>query len=157
MVDGSARTPSAARGAARFWAMQLTVERLTPALGAEISGLDPLDPLTAELADELYRALIEHQVIILRDLDLGPRRMVELGRQLGTLGARHHSYVTHPDSGDVVVLEWGGSQKPGLGLRQGGSSLGVSRAKRGQRPEPQRKSRSLRISAAAVVLPRKVR
>ena len=31
---------------------------------------------------------------------------------MGDLAARHHSYNTHPESDDVVVLEWGGEQKP---------------------------------------------
>jgi taurine dioxygenase len=31
---------------------------------------------------------------------------------LGTLGARHHSYTTHAEFEDVVVLTWEGDQKP---------------------------------------------
>jgi taurine dioxygenase len=38
--------------------------------------------------------------------------MVQLGHALGTLGLRHHSYTTHPDFEDVVVLAWEGDQKP---------------------------------------------
>ncbi len=86
--------------------MALTVDRLSPALGAELFGLDPTAPITSDVADELHSLLMEHQVIFLRDFDLSPVRMVELGRELGTLGARHHSYVTHPDSDDVVIIEW---------------------------------------------------
>jgi taurine dioxygenase len=50
--------------------------------------------------------------LVLPDAGLAPAAMVELGEALGTLGARHHSYVTHPDSEDVVVLTWEGDHKP---------------------------------------------
>lgn len=86
--------------------MSLSIDRHSPALGAEISGLDVSGEITPALADELHGLLMEHQVIFIRDFDLSPQKMAELGAELGTLGARHHSYVTHPDSDDVVVLEW---------------------------------------------------
>jgi taurine dioxygenase len=86
--------------------MSLTADRLTPALGADITGLDPRAEITAEVADALHDLIMEHQVIFLRDFDLSPTKMAELGSALGTLGARHHSYVTHQDSEDVVIIEW---------------------------------------------------
>lgn len=55
---------------------------------------------------------MEHHVLVFPDGDLDPAAMVELGASLGTLGARHHSYVTHPDFADVVVLSWEGDQQP---------------------------------------------
>lgn len=36
--------------------------------------------------------------------------MVQLA--LGAIGAGHHSYATHPDCDDFVVLTWGRDQKP---------------------------------------------
>ena len=90
----------------------LHARRLTPALGAELHGLTA-DVLADESAgDALYKELLEHQVVFIRDADLGPVEMTSLGRSLGELGARHHSYVVHPESDDVVVLEWGGDKKP---------------------------------------------
>ena len=86
--------------------MSLHIDRLSPALGAEISGLDPAAEITADLADELHGLLMEHQVIFMRNYDLAPTKMTKLGQALGTLGARHHSYVTHPESDDVVIIEW---------------------------------------------------
>jgi len=90
----------------------LHTTQLTPALGAELTGLSATaltDPATLEV---VYTALIEHQVVILRNADLQPQDLVRLGRSLGPLGARHHSYVTHPESADVVVLAWQGDDKP---------------------------------------------
>jgi taurine dioxygenase len=92
--------------------IELTCTRLTPALGATVSLPAGPGAITVELADRLHAALMEHLVLVLRDADLDPLQMVALGRALGDLGARHHSYRTHPDSEDVVVLTWGGDQKP---------------------------------------------
>jgi taurine dioxygenase len=65
-----------------------------------------------ELADAVHAALMEHSVLVLPNAGLDAGRMVQLGQKLGTLGVRHHSYATHPDFEDVVVLTWGGDQKP---------------------------------------------
>jgi taurine dioxygenase len=91
---------------------RLRADRLTPAIGAEISGVDLAEELDPDVADGLYHALVEHQVIILRDVDLSPAGMVALGASFGPLGARHHSYATHPDADDVVVLDWHGEMRP---------------------------------------------
>ena len=87
-------------------------ERLTPALGAELSGLTAESLGDDQVTEALYKSLIEHQVVFLRDADLGPLDLVRLGESLGSLGARHHSYVNHPDTEDVVVLTWQGEDKP---------------------------------------------
>jgi len=85
---------------------------MTPALGAEVSGLDAKSLGDEQVVHSLYKMLIEHQVIFLRDADLQPCDLVRLGESLGPLGARHHSYVTHPEADDVVVLTWQGDDKP---------------------------------------------
>lgn len=92
--------------------MKLSCTRLTPALGA--TATLPLEngDLTEEAADMVHSALMEHSVLVLPNADLDAERMVQLGEALGTLGARHHSYTTHPDFADVVVLTWGGDEKP---------------------------------------------
>ena len=92
--------------------MELTCDRLTPAIGAVARVSGDLGEASDELADLVHAALIEHSVVVFPDADLDPRAMVHLGRSLGTLGMRHHSYRTHPDSEDVVVLTWEGDQKP---------------------------------------------
>lgn len=92
--------------------MELTCTRLTPALGATVTLPSGIQEFGDELADLVHAALMEHSVLVLRDADLDPRAMVQLGSALGTLGIRHHSYRTHPQSEDVVVLAWEGDQKP---------------------------------------------
>jgi taurine dioxygenase len=92
--------------------MKLTCARLTPALGATATLPDQTRDISDELADEIHAALMEHSVLVFPEADLDARTMVELGDALGTLGVRHHSYTTHPEFDDVVVLTWEGDQKP---------------------------------------------
>ena len=92
--------------------MKLSCTRLTPALGAIAALPQGTDGISDQAADLVHAALIEHSVLILPRAGLDPGRMVQLGEALGTLGARHHSYARHPDHDDVVVLTWGGDQKP---------------------------------------------
>jgi taurine dioxygenase len=92
--------------------MTLTCSRLTPALGAIATLPDAVGEVSDELAGTIHAALMEHAVLVFPDADLDPATMVQLGNALGTLGIRHHSYTTHPDSEDVVVLTWGGDEKP---------------------------------------------
>lgn len=86
-----------------------SARRITRAIGADVVNVDFSDPSTADL---IHSALMEHQVLIMRDAHLAPSELADLGRSLGELGARHHSYVTHPECDDVVVLDWHGDMLP---------------------------------------------
>lgn len=88
---------------------RLSTQRITRAIGAEVVGADLRDP---DIGADLYRSLLEHQVLIFRSADLQPTEMAELGGRLGGLGARHHSYPLHPECEEVVVLDWHGDMKP---------------------------------------------
>ena len=97
---------------------QLNVERWSPALGAEVHGLDLSamlrsgdDDVSASILS-IYDALIEHQVLFFRDQPLSPELHVELGRRLGDLAPRHHSYTTLQDHPDVAVLDWQPGDRP---------------------------------------------
>lgn len=92
--------------------MDLLCDRLTPALGARASLPTRNGDSSEDLASAIHAALMEHSVLVFPEANLDPAGMVELGRSLGRLGMRHHSYTTHPESEDVVVLTWQGDQKP---------------------------------------------
>jgi taurine dioxygenase len=87
------------------------VTRATAALGAIIGGVQLGDVDDAGV-DALYDALIEHQVLFLPGQYLEPVDQVSFGRRFGELGERHHTYVTHPDTDDVVVLDWQPEDRP---------------------------------------------
>jgi taurine dioxygenase len=92
--------------------MVLGCARITPAIGAIATLPHRVTEVSDELADTIHAALVEHSVLVFPEADLDAVGMVQLGEALGTLGIRHHSYTTHPDSEDVVVLTWGGDRKP---------------------------------------------
>ncbi len=58
----------------------LTITPLTPAIGAEISGVDLTQPLTNEDFDTLNQTLADRQVLFFRDqAKLSPEQQVRLG------------------------------------------------------------------------------
>jgi len=89
----------------------MDIDRWTPALGGAVTGID-LASVDDDEVEAVYSALIEHQVLFFRDQHLTPGAHADFGRRLGQLGARHHSYNTHPDNDDVVVLEWKPGDRP---------------------------------------------
>jgi taurine dioxygenase len=88
-----------------------TIRPLTPAVGAEVDGvhLGKLDDETwAEVAD----ALAQHSVLVLRDQDLTPEALVDVGRRLGvphihpaapTLDGMPEVMIIHADERSKVV------------------------------------------------------
>jgi len=63
----------------------ITVEKLTPIIGAEIGGIDLARPLSSEQRDEIAHALLENLVIFFRDQDLTPEQHIAFGRLFGDL------------------------------------------------------------------------
>lgn len=62
----------------------LGVERLAGAIGAEISGVDLREPLSAEQVATLRRVWLEHGVVLLRDQHLTPAQFLTFARSIGT-------------------------------------------------------------------------
>ena len=62
----------------------ITVDKLTPIIGAEIGGVDLARPSNRQL-DEIHRALAENQVIFFRDQELTPEQHLDFGRNFGPL------------------------------------------------------------------------
>jgi taurine dioxygenase len=63
----------------------ITVDKLTPIIGAEIGGLDLSRPLTNRQQDEVYRALAENLVIFFRNQTMTPEQHLGFGRLFGEL------------------------------------------------------------------------
>ena len=63
----------------------ITLDKLTPIIGAEIGGIDLSKPLGNQAADEIHRALAENLVIFFRDQHLTPEQHLAFGRQFGDL------------------------------------------------------------------------
>src|SRR3981189_162855 len=76
------------------------VEKLTPIIGAEISGVDLASPLSNRTMDEIHRALAENLVIFFRDQHITPRQHLAFGRKFGEL----HIHPAAPHEGDDPAL-----------------------------------------------------
>lgn len=88
--------------------MTITTSRLTPVIGATVNGFSAASIADKETMDALYDAVIEHGVVFLDGEELAPPQLSALARALGTDGDPHYFYNPHEDSGDVVVLSFGG-------------------------------------------------
>ena len=68
--------------------MPLTVKPLSPALGAEISGVDLRDDLPAQTISDIVDAWHQHLVILFRDQSLSEDDQVRFAKHFGTLQKR---------------------------------------------------------------------
>jgi taurine dioxygenase len=63
----------------------ISVDKLTPIVGAEIGGVDLAQPLGNQTFQEIHRALAENQVIFFRDQHMTPEQQKAFGRLFGEL------------------------------------------------------------------------
>ncbi|MDQ2762833.1 MAG: TauD/TfdA family dioxygenase, partial [Pseudomonadota bacterium] len=63
----------------------IAIDKLTPIIGAEISGADLSTPLSNHQMDEIHRALAENSVIFFRDQTLTQEQHLSFGRNFGNL------------------------------------------------------------------------
>jgi len=83
----------------------IAVEKLTPIIGAEISGVDIGKLVSDEVPsnrqmDEIHRALAENLVIFFRDQHITPQQHLAFGRKFGEL----HVHPAAPHEGDDPAL-----------------------------------------------------
>ncbi len=71
--------------------MSLTIKRLAHGLGARVDGLDPRTQSKDDIA-EVRAAWLEHQVLVLSDMEMTPEEHIALTRPFGEL-------ELHPDPG----------------------------------------------------------
>ncbi|MFZ0848105.1 MAG: TauD/TfdA family dioxygenase [Hyphomicrobiaceae bacterium] len=80
--------------------MGMSIRRLSPAIGAEVTNVDITRPLDDETVDSLKLALAEHCVLLIRNADITPERHLAFSRYFGSL-ERHllaeFSLAGHPE------------------------------------------------------------
>ena len=82
----------------------MKIDRLSPALGAVISGIDLNATLNEEAQQGLQAALVEHQVLFLRQQFIQPQQQRDVAALFGELHT-HPIYPSHPDVGEILVLD----------------------------------------------------
>lgn len=93
-------------------AAAFSIDPLTPAIGAEISGLDLSKPLDSETLDAVYQALLDHQVVFFRDQDLPPAAQLAFAESFGEIDKPHPIYPHAEGHPNVVLLKHGPDHKP---------------------------------------------
>src|SRR5260370_39887048 len=81
----------------------ITVDKLTPIIGAEIGGVDLAQPLGNRMIDELHRALAENSVIFFRDQHLSDEQHLAFGRLFGDLHL-HPPAPSEPGMPEVMII-----------------------------------------------------
>lgn len=92
--------------------MPFSVERITPTIGAEVSGLDLSQPLDRATQDALYQALLDHLVIFFHDQELSPAAQLAFAESFGEIDRPHPIYPHAEGHPSVVVLDNGPDKKP---------------------------------------------
>jgi taurine dioxygenase len=96
-------------GAAPYRA--ITVEKLTPLIGAELGGVDLSRPLSGAQQDEIRRALAENLVLFFRDQEITPEQHLAFGRLFGDLHV-HPAAPHEPGLPELMIIRTeAGSQR----------------------------------------------
>jgi taurine dioxygenase len=81
----------------------IAIDKLTPIIGAEISGADLSKPLSNRQMDEIHRALAENCVIFFRDQHLSQEQHLAFGRNFGELHV--HPAAPHaPGHKELMII-----------------------------------------------------
>jgi taurine dioxygenase len=83
---------------------RLDIRPLTPALGAEIFGIDLAATLSRPDLDAIRRALLVHQVVFFRDQHLSFEQHLRLARCFGSLHVHPLAPANHPDHPELLRI-----------------------------------------------------
>ena len=84
--------------------MSLIITPLSPALGAQISGVDLSRDISDAQRDAIEQALLTHQVLFFRDQPIEPRQQANFAARFGDLHI-HPIYPNVPETPQVLVLD----------------------------------------------------
>jgi taurine dioxygenase len=85
--------------------MALKLRRLSNALGAEIGDIDVSKPMSESTFGEIYRAFLDHGILLLRNQDITREQHIEFSRRFGKLD-RHDALPRdrHPDYPELLLV-----------------------------------------------------
>ena len=90
----------------------MKIAPITPTIGAEISGVDLAQPLTQDMEDQIYDALMQHLVLFFRDQNLSPQAQYDFATSFGAPVDPHPVYPHLPGFDRIVLLENDGDRPP---------------------------------------------
>jgi taurine dioxygenase len=71
--------------------MSITFKPLSDHTGVEVEGLDLSQPLSSETQESVYRAWLEHSVLVVRDQNLNPHELLAAAKQFGDPLHQHNT------------------------------------------------------------------
>ena len=83
----------------------IEVRKSTPAIGAEISGVDLAQPLGNQTFQEIHDALMENLVIFFRGQELSHEQHKAFGRRFGELHIHPSSLSVVPEHREVLIIK----------------------------------------------------
>ena len=81
----------------------IRVDKLTPLIGGEISGVDLAKTLAAKQEEEIHRALAENLVIFFRDQHISKEQHLAFGRRFGALHV-HPAAPHEPGTPELMII-----------------------------------------------------
>ena len=84
--------------------MTMKVTRLAEPLGVEITGIDVSGPVDDARIEAITGALLDNQVIVMRDQSLTAEQQVTFSRRFGDLVVRVSGEFLHPEFPEVLIL-----------------------------------------------------
>ncbi|HVY17317.1 MAG TPA: TauD/TfdA family dioxygenase [Rhodopila sp.] len=82
----------------------IRLDKLTPIIGAEISGVNLAEPVPNHQMHEIHRALAENCVIFFRDQHMSPEQHLAFGRNFGPLHV-HPAAPSAPGHPELMVIK----------------------------------------------------
>ena len=90
----------------------MKIRKLTPAIGAEISGVDLSEDLDPGVVEKIYQALINNLMIVFHDQDLSGKNHLSIAEQFGEVDKPHLIYPHVKKFPQVMLLENDGDKLP---------------------------------------------
>jgi len=92
--------------------MILKVTPLTPSIGALISEVSLNKDLNSDTIEQIYSALIKHQVVFFRDQNISPESHLKLAESLGEIDPGHPVYPHVEGHQSIVLLKNDANNRP---------------------------------------------
>ncbi|GAA2142552.1 TauD/TfdA family dioxygenase [Kitasatospora kazusensis] len=81
----------------------MKVTRITPFIGVEITGADYADLARPEVWDEVVNGVNQHELVIVRGIELTPQQQIELAARLGRPVPFVISKYRHPEFEEIMI------------------------------------------------------
>ena len=90
----------------------LTITKLKPGIGAEISGIDLAQPIDADTSEQLSQALAEHLALVFHGQSLTPDQYLAATRAFGPTMRQHYSQHHMEGFPDIGMVYHRNGQRP---------------------------------------------